>query len=289
MRRHHIVLAVVALIFFGFTADRFHQQFVFGNSLTGKVRATQKPDNFYEGCFCHAPDGVLQGPHSEVQVWISGLDTLRVGETATFTLYGTKASLVAGGFNVATFLGGLDTLSEGMRIEDGELTHTFPKVAQGDTLTWQFRYTAPTNAGRDTIYANFCAVDTSYDPNGDYWNYAPKFIVTVVPSSSASPRSEKPTLFSLAQNYPNPFNPSTIVQYQLAQASAVKLELFDALGRKVATLVDTRQSAGTYAYTLNAAQFNLASGVYLYRLQANATNVAANQAFAETKKMLFLK
>lgn len=285
MRRHYIILSVGVFIFFGFTADRLHQQFVFGNSLTGKVRATQKPDHFYEGCFCHAPDGIQQGPHSEVQAWLSGRDTLRVGETAIFTLYGTKDSLVAGGFNVATFLGTLDTLSEGMRIEDGELTHTFPKVAQSDTLIWQFRYTAPANAGRDTIYANFCAVDTSYDPNGDYWNYAPKFIVTVVPSSSASPRSEKPTLFSLAQNYPNPFNPSTIVQYQLAQASEVKLELFDALGRKVATLVNARQSAGTYSYTLNAAQFNLASGVYLYRLQAGALN----QTFSETRKMLFLK
>ncbi len=285
MRRHHLVLAVVALIFFGFTADRFHQQFVFGNSLTGKVRATQKPDHFYEGCFCHAPDGVQQGPHSEVQTWISGPDTMGVGTTAIFTLYGTKSSLIAGGFNIAAFWGTLDTLSEGMRIEDGELTHTFPKIAQGDTLMWQFRYTAPTTTRRDTIYANFCAVDTSFDPNGDYWNYAPKFIVNVVPSSSAPSFSEKPLAVHLAQNYPNPFNPSTIVQYQLAQPSEVKLELFDALGRKIATLVSARQSAGAYSYTLNATQFNLSSGVYLYRLQASA----ASQTFVETKKMLFLK
>jgi hypothetical protein len=280
-RFHHFVLAVGIFIFFGFTADKFHQQFVVGNSLTGKVRATQKPDHFYEGCFCHMPDGVQPGPFAQVQAWISGRDTLRVGETAIFTLYGTKDSLIAGGFNIATFFGTLDTLSEGMRIEDGELTHTFPKVAQGDTMLWQFRYTAPNTPGRDTIYANFCAVDTSYDPNGDYWNYAPKFIVTVLPSSSAPSLSEKPSAFSLAQNYPNPFNPSTIIQYQLAQSSAVKLELFDAVGRKVATLVNARQGAGNYSYTLNASQFNLASGVYLYRLQAGT--------FVETKKMLFLK
>lgn len=285
MRRHYLILAVGVLIFFGFTADRFHQQFVFGNSLTGKVHATQKPDHFYEGCFCHMPDGVQQGPHSDTQTWILGPDTLRIGESAIFTLYGTKDSLVAGGFNIAAFFGTLDTLSEGMRIEDGELTHTFPKVAQGDTLFWQFRYTAPDTAGHDTIYANFCAVDTSYDPNGDYWNYAPKFIVTVLPSSSVPSLSKTPVAFDLAQNYPNPFNPSTILQYQLAQPSDVKLELFDALGRKVTTLVSARQGAGTYSYTLNATQFNLSSGVYLYRLQASS----ANQTFTATRKMLFLK
>ncbi len=281
MRLHRFVLVIGAVIFFGFTADKFKQQFVFGNSLTGKVGATQKPDHFYDGCFCHMPDGVQQGPHSQVQAWISGPDTLRIGETAVFTLYGRKDSLVAGGFNIATSLGTLDTLSAGMRIEDGELTHTFPKVAQGDTLMWQFRYTAPANAGRDTIYANFCAVDTSYDPNGDYWNYAPSFVVTVVPNSSAPTLSEKPSAFSLAQNYPNPFNPTTLIQYQLSQPSAVRLELFDAVGRKVATLVNARQAAGAYSYTLNASQFNLSSGVYLYRLQTDN--------FAETKKMLFLK
>jgi len=134
LRFHHFVLAVGIFIFFGFTADKFHQQFVVGNSLTGKVRATQKPDHFYEGCFCHMPDGVQPGPFAQVQAWISGRDTLRVGETAIFTLYGTKDSLIAGGFNIATFFGTLDTLSAGMRIEDGELTHTFPKVAQGDTM-----------------------------------------------------------------------------------------------------------------------------------------------------------
>ena len=277
----HWVIAVGVFVFFGFTADKFREQFVFGNSLTGKVRATQKPGYFFEGCFCHMPDGIQPGPFSVVQTWISGRDTLRVGETAIFTLYGTKDSLIAGGFNIAAFFGTLDTLSTGMRIEDGELTHTFPKVAQGDTMLWQFRYTAPNTPVRDTIYACFCAVDTSYDPNGDYWNYSPKFIVTVVPSSSTPSFPEKPTAFSLAQNYPNPFNPTTIVQYQLAQPSAVKLELFDAVGRKIATLVNARQDAGAYSYTLNASQFNLASGVYLYRLQAGN--------FVETKKMLFLK
>lgn len=90
-----------------------------------------------------------------------------------------------------------------------------------------------------------------------------------------------PETFELAQNYPNPFNPSTNITYQLPMTSNVKLEVFDMLGRKVATLVDARQEAGTYVATLNGTAHNLASGVYFYRLQAGN--------FIATKKMMLVK
>ncbi|MCS6989705.1 MAG: T9SS type A sorting domain-containing protein [Chloroherpetonaceae bacterium] len=283
VRVHRLVIVVGALMFCGFAADKIKTRFVYGNSLTGKVHATQKPDRFFEGCFCHSPDGIVQGPHNQTTTWISGPSALREGESAVFALYGRKDSLIAGGFNIAAFFGTLDTLSEGMRKEDGELTHRFPKIAQGDTLIWQFRYAAPSAsvATRDTIYASFCAVDTSYDPNGDYWNYAPKFIVTILPNVSAPQRAEKPTEFSLSQNYPNPFNPTTTIAYRLPVASDVTLELFDALGRKITTLLNARQDAGEHRYALDASRLNLSSGVYLYRLRAGR--------FVETKKMLLLK
>ncbi len=91
--------------------------------------------------------------------------------------------------------------------------------------------------------------------------------------------SEKPSAFKLMQNYPNPFNPATTITYQLASLSDVKLEVFDVLGRKVATLVNARQSAGVHSVTFNAS--NLASGIYFYRLQAGS--------FLETKKMMLVK
>ncbi|MGQ9805678.1 MAG: T9SS type A sorting domain-containing protein [Chlorobiales bacterium] len=94
------------------------------------------------------------------------------------------------------------------------------------------------------------------------------------------------TSYQLAQNYPNPFNPATTISYQLPIASDVQLEIFDILGKKVATLVSGRQSAGRYTYTWNAS--TVSSGVYFYRLQArNAINGASS--FVETKKMLYLK
>ncbi|MFN3561802.1 MAG: T9SS type A sorting domain-containing protein [Chloroherpetonaceae bacterium] len=99
--------------------------------------------------------------------------------------------------------------------------------------------------------------------------------------SAPTPTPSKISDFTLEQNYPNPFNPTTTIRYAIPTAGQVRLELFDVLGRKVATLVNQRQAAGTHTYTLNAARYALASGTYFYRLQVG------NQV--ETKKMMLVK
>jgi tetratricopeptide (TPR) repeat protein len=70
----------------------------------------------------------------------------------------------------------------------------------------------------------------------------------------------------LFANYPNPFNPSTVIKYQLSDASQVSLKVFDVMGREVATLVNSYQNKGNYDVTFNAN--NLASGIYFYKLNA---------------------
>tara|TARA_R110000868_G_scaffold304437_7_gene565052 strand:+ start:25146 stop:29834 length:4689 start_codon:yes stop_codon:yes gene_type:complete len=90
---------------------------------------------------------------------------------------------------------------------------------------------------------------------------------------------DDPTEFKLEQNYPNPFNPSTVINYQIPKAGRVSLQVFDLLGRRVATLVDGRKEAGFYQIKFDAQ--NLASGVYLYRLQSGS------QIF--TKKLTLIK
>ena len=83
--------------------------------------------------------------------------------------------------------------------------------------------------------------------------------------------SALPQGFALGQNYPNPFNPSTIIPYQLPTATPVRLEVFNVLGQRVATLVNEEQSAGFHAAAwdaTNAAGQAVAAGVYMYRLTA---------------------
>lgn len=85
--------------------------------------------------------------------------------------------------------------------------------------------------------------------------------------------------FFLAQNYPNPFNPTTTLSFVISHRALVSLKIYDVLGREVATIVNKELPAGNYKYQWNAS--NLASGVYLYRLQSNG--------FIDTKKLILLK
>jgi len=86
--------------------------------------------------------------------------------------------------------------------------------------------------------------------------------------------------FSLNQNYPNPFNPTTMINYQLPINSEVKLEVYNNLGEKVATLVDENQQTGNYSVNFDAT--GLSSGIYFYRLVVGIE-------FVETRKMIFCK
>ena len=88
-----------------------------------------------------------------------------------------------------------------------------------------------------------------------------------------------PRQFSLEQNYPNPFNPATKITYAVARESRVNLEVFDLLGRKIATLVNESRNPGTYSVEFDASK--LVSGVYIYRLSTPELTIS--------KKMLLVK
>ena len=88
-----------------------------------------------------------------------------------------------------------------------------------------------------------------------------------------------PDKYNLAQNYPNPFNPITTIQYSIPQRSSVTLKVYDVLGNEIAALVNEEKDRGVYSVSFDTS--NLASGIYLYRLQAGS--------FIETKKMILIK
>jgi hypothetical protein len=88
-----------------------------------------------------------------------------------------------------------------------------------------------------------------------------------------------PKEFALGQNYPNPFNPSTQIAYAVPKASKITLEIYDVLGRKVATLVNGLVQPGYYTANFNAS--SMSSGIYFYRLSSPGAIF--------TKKMMLLK
>jgi hypothetical protein len=91
--------------------------------------------------------------------------------------------------------------------------------------------------------------------------------------------NEIPSNYKLHQNYPNPFNPVTNIRFDIPRSSHVKLIIYDALGREIATLVNEKLSAGSYESEWNASSYP--SGVYFYTL--------FTKNYSESKKMLLIK
>ena len=100
-------------------------------------------------------------------------------------------------------------------------------------------------------------------------------VVTDVPQNLQT----VPTKFNLSNNYPNPFNPSTKINVSLQRAGVMSLRIYNVLGQLVKVVDEGYKPAGTYSYNVNMS--NLASGVYLYRLQEGSNMM--------TKKMVLLK
>ncbi len=88
-----------------------------------------------------------------------------------------------------------------------------------------------------------------------------------------------PAAFALEQNYPNPFNPATVITFAVPAAGQVRLEVFNVIGQKVATVFDGVKEAGEHKHEFAAA--DLTSGVYIYKL------TAGGQSF--TRKMTVMK
>ncbi|WP_234572344.1 T9SS type A sorting domain-containing protein [Rhodohalobacter sp. 614A] len=104
-----------------------------------------------------------------------------------------------------------------------------------------------------------------------------RFMLNLTPENVTT--GTLPDVFMLSQNYPNPFNPTTLISYQLPVNSEVRLDVYDMLGRNVATLVSGQVSAGRHTVNFDAS--NLSSGIYLYRLQAGGQII--------TKKLTVIK
>lgn len=88
-----------------------------------------------------------------------------------------------------------------------------------------------------------------------------------------------PVTYELHQNYPNPFNPSTVIDFGLPANSDVRLEVYNMLGQRVATLVNQQKPAGRHQVSFDASL--LGSGIYIYRITTGE--------FVQTRKMMLVK
>ena len=159
--------------------------------------------------------------------------------------------------------------------------------ANADLVTGELRIQAFGNAGSNTelllrnlpngtYFWQVQAVDNSY--LGSIFSEESQFSISNSLVSSEQ-NLNLPITFELFQNYPNPFNPSTNIEFSVPKTGFVTLTVFDITGRLVGALVNEQKTTGKYTVKFDAR--NLASGLYIYRLQVGNTMI--------TKKMTLIK
>ncbi len=136
----------------------------------------------------------------------------------------------------------------------------------------------------DTFAAIIGVVDYSFDEYEIIPRDAGDIQTEITAVEGAGDPEVVPTGYCLFQNSPNPFNPETEIRYVLPEKAHIRLEVYNHLGQKVATLADGWQDAGQFSVRWHGTDETgvfLASGIYFYRLQAGE--------FSATRKMIYLK
>lgn len=143
---------------------------------------------------------------------------------------------------------------------DWELvTHTVPTGSH--TYRWRYTKDKTDSAGLDLGWVDSIECQNCSTP------------------TSIVDDDQSPNTITLFQNYPNPFNPTTVISFEIPKISHVRIEVYNALGHLVATLVNENKNAGRHEVIFVAS--GLSSGFYLYRLQT--------ELYTESRKMLLVK
>ncbi|NUN70256.1 MAG: T9SS type A sorting domain-containing protein [Bacteroidetes bacterium] len=113
----------------------------------------------------------------------------------------------------------------------------------------------------------------------DMWRWSHTWVGAQWKPNSVRQDGSVATSFELSQNFPNPFNPTTSIRYSVPVSGMVTMKIYDVLGRAVMTVVNQHQEVGSYTVNLNGA--DLASGIYVYKIEAGS--------FTASKKMMLIK
>jgi len=211
--------------------------------------------------------------HNDMDVWLLKTDAL--GDTVWIKTFGkigwedgfSVQQLSDEGYIIAGSIGSYSDNKDVLLIRTD---------ASGDTV-WTKTFI---DTGMSYAYSVQETSDGGYivlaNKNNDIWLIKTEVDPSGFKLSNDNIKSED---FTLSHNYPNPFNPSTTIEFFLTNTVFVTLKIYNLLGQEVTTLVAEKLKSGTYQYNWDAG--SLASGVYLYHLQAGEN--------VETKKMILMK
>ena len=190
---------------------------------------------------------------------------------------GVIASSASSGGTVEVWLDSIDT---GTNIADIEIENT------GGWFDYEL-FTADVDevSGRHDVYLRFNGTDGDDLFRLQSFSFQPDVLPTSAEDELSS--GEGAYTFSLAQNYPNPFNPDTQITFTIPESSEVTLKVYDVMGRHIQTLAEGSHSLGSHTVTFDGS--NLASGLYLYRLQISDPAGSGTATRTETNQMMLVK
>lgn len=169
----------------------------------------------------------------------------------------------------------LGAVSFGLMAPDGTGIGYFPiEGAAGGELQRGLIY-LDNGSAFDGIYCDNLADTTN--PNS-FWYIAHDSITGTI-TSAVSVDEDAPAAFAVAQNSPNPFNPTTTINFALAEAGNVSVEVYNVAGQKVDTIVNEFMNAGSQSVVWNASDFS--AGVYFYTVKSDD--------YSKTIKMTLIK
>jgi len=282
----------------------------FSDSLILTIGETGFSDDMETGLggWSHSGEGNLWGistyrSHSGSHSWYCGQDlTHRYDSdmnssltTPPFTLAPNSSLIFWHWYDVTTY--GVDGLY--VEVVKGSQADTLDFIGSGGALDslligndWlKENYNLSSYGFGDTVQVRFTFVSDGSDVAEGFYiddvDVKGSHSVSVGTTNGSHPTT-RPTLFQLSQNYPNPFNSSTTICYQLSAVgssrTAVNLLVYNILGQEVRTLVRGEQGSGIHQVIWDGRDDQgkeLASGIYLYRLQVDR--------FTQTRKLVFLK
>ncbi|MFH2034762.1 MAG: T9SS type A sorting domain-containing protein [Candidatus Zixiibacteriota bacterium] len=180
----------------------------------------------------------------------------------------------------------LKCLTDGLSIINTEITDQFNfnvsktniMFFDGDTTSIIVYYT-PTTPGSHTAYL-YLRDQVSGIIMKTYKVIGKSDITTEVDNNGDLLASD----YRLSQNYPNPFNPITKIEFSLGSRQEIKINIYNILGQKIITLINSTFPAGSHFVEWNGTDVNgetVASGIYFYQLET--------ETYTESKKMILLK
>jgi len=190
---------------------------------------------------------------------------MRVAQSDTMSGFAldNKAPAKVSGVQLANTNGGVTVSWASVNAPDLENYQVFAWNGSSYDKTKPLATTQGTQATiSDSKISSKNLVVVARDIHNNYGQASDPIMLTAISDT----KSNVPKHFALKQNYQNPFNPTTNIRYDLPKRADVTLEVYNVVGKKVATLVNGTKAAGSYSVTFDAS--HISSGLYFYRLHA---------------------